>query len=267
MSLGIAIKGPEGIVLASDSRATIVAQESKDKPSFEVHFDNASKLFRFSGEHSFVGAVSYGSALVGDRLLHGWLPEFEADKLAGKKRLLVKDYAELLAAFFKSVRKPDDTIFTMLIGGYDPDPEKAYGRVFQFQVPGEELHEMNPGDNSFGMSWGGQLEVASTLITGYHPAIPTILAQQHGLDDKQVQRFQAACNQITALRIPYQVLPLQDSVDLAILIIETTISAQSLSMTQRGVGGVIEVVTVTRKDGVTDVQRRTLQARGSGVKS
>lgn len=266
MSLGIAIKGPEGIVLASDSRATIVAQ-SNSKLSFEVHFDNACKLFQFSGEHRFVGAVSYGSALVGDRLLHGWLPEFEADKLAGKERLSVKNYAGLLAAFFKNVRKPDDASFTMLVGGYDPDPEKAYGRVFKLQVPGEELQEMNPGDKSFGMSWGGQLEVASTLIHGYHPAILNILAQQHGLNDKQVRQFREACNQITALRIPYQVLPLQDSVDLAILIIETTISAQSLSMSQRGVGGVIEVVTVTRKDGVTDVQRRTLQARSSGVKS
>ena len=167
MSLGIAIKGPEGIVLASDSRATIVAHQ-KNKPSFEVHFDNASKLFRFSAEHRFVGAVSYGNALVGDRLLHGWLPEFEADKLAGKKRLLVKNYAELLAAFFMSVRKPDDASFTMLIGGYDPDPVKAYGRVFQLQVPGEKLQEMNPGDKSFGMSWGGQLEVASTL----NPRVP-----------------------------------------------------------------------------------------------
>ena len=266
MSLGIAIKGPEGIVLASDSRATIVAT-SNGKLPFEVHFDNASKLFQFSGEHRFVGAVSYGSALVGDRLLHGWLPEFEADKLADKERLSVKNYAELLAAFFKSVRKPDDASFTMLVGGYDPDPEKAYGRVFQLRVPGEELQEMNPGDKGFGMSWGGQLAVASTLIHGYHPAILNILAQQHGLNDKQVRQFQEACAQNTALRIPYQVLPLQDSVDFAILIIETTISAQSLSMSQRGVGGVIEVVTVTRKDGVTDVQRRTLHARRSGVKS
>ena len=266
MSLGIAIKGPEGIVLASDSRATIVAQ-SKNKSAFEVHFDNASKLFQFSGKHCYVGAVSYGNALVGDRLLHGWLPEFEAEQLADKERFSVQDYAELLAAFFKKVRKPDDASFTMLVGGYDPDPEKAYGRVFQLNVPGDESQEMHPGDQSFGMSWGGQLEVASTLIHGYHPAILSILAQQHGLDDEQVQKFKVTCGQVTGLRIPYQVLPLQDSVDLAILIIKTTISAQSLSMSLRGVGGVIEVVTVTRTKGVTDVQRRTLQAGGSGVKS
>ena len=264
MSLGIAIKGPEGIVLASDSRATIVVHRD-DKTTYEVHFDNASKLFRFSGNHRYVGAVSYGNALVGGRLLHGWLPEFEAEQLSGEERLSVQTYTELLAAFFKKVRKgDDDSSFTMLVGGYDP--EKAYGRVFQLKVPGDTLQEMNPGDESFGMSWGGQLEVASTLIHGYHPAILKILAQQHDLSDAQLQRFQAACKEITELRIPYHVLPLQDSVDLAILIVETTISVQSLSLSQRGVGGVIEVVTITRMKGVTDVQRRTVQADGGGVK-
>ena len=263
MSLGIAIKGPEGIVLASDSRATITVHP-ENQAAFEVHLDNASKLFQFSGDHRYVGAVSYGGALVGERLLHGWLPEFEAEHLSGKERLSVHGYAKLLAKFFKKVRKADDSSFTMLVGGYDP--EKAYGRVFQLKVPGDTLQEPNPGDQNFGMAWGGQLEVASTLIHGYHPAVLNILAQQHGLSEAQLGEFRAACSEITQLRIPYQVLPLQDSVDLAILIVETTISAQSLSLARRGVGGVIEVVTITRMEGVTDVQRRALQAGGGRVK-
>ena len=88
MSLGIAIKGPEGIVLASDSRATITVHP-ENQAAFEVHLDNASKLFQFSGDHRYVGAVSYGGALVGERLLHGWLPEFEAEHLSARNGLLL----------------------------------------------------------------------------------------------------------------------------------------------------------------------------------
>src|SRR5437667_9414144 len=74
MSLGI-IKAPSGIVLAADSRVTLTAQPVGG-PAFPVHFDNASKLLRFSAPHNFVAAVTYGQALIPglERTAESFLP-------------------------------------------------------------------------------------------------------------------------------------------------------------------------------------------------
>jgi len=63
MSLGIMIKGPEGIVLAADSRITLLNQlPNKANPNqmmvIPSTFDNATKLLRVSG-HNYVGVVTY----------------------------------------------------------------------------------------------------------------------------------------------------------------------------------------------------------------
>ncbi|MDK1082234.1 MAG: hypothetical protein QGD88_12260, partial [Anaerolineae bacterium] len=61
------------------------------------------------------------------------------------------------------------------------------------------------------------------------------------------------------LSIPYQVLPLQDSVDLAKLMIQTTLSGQNLSVGRRGVGGPIDIAVVTKVEGLKYIQKKELK--------
>ena len=86
MSLGIAIKGPEGIVLAADSRVTLFNQIQPPPPApamlIPASFDNATKLLSVrSGEKSYVAAVTYGAGAIGPpqqpRTAHSFLPELD----------------------------------------------------------------------------------------------------------------------------------------------------------------------------------------------
>lgn len=76
MSLGIVIKGPEGLVLASESRITLTADDGKNK--IPVNFDNAKKVLSFSNPNCAVGVVTYGLAAIGLRAAHSFIPEFES---------------------------------------------------------------------------------------------------------------------------------------------------------------------------------------------
>lgn len=78
MSLGIAFKGPEGIVLAADSRVTLNMEvpQGTEKLIIPATFDNATKLLRFQN-HNYVGAVTYGAGAIGTkepRTAHSFLP-------------------------------------------------------------------------------------------------------------------------------------------------------------------------------------------------
>ena len=259
MSLGVAIKGTEGIVLAADSRVTVQAIPPGGQP-IVVTFDNATKLLTFSGDiHNHVGAVTYGAALIGSRTAHSYLPEFEPG--LGTERLTIEEYSRRLSTFFGDRWKeqvPHGFVgpgMTFIVGGYNAD--EPYGRVYLFSVPDKpDPVEQNAGDSNFGMAWGGQLEVATRLIHGFDPALPGLLEEATGWERPRLEEFLAGMRPKIEWRVPYQILPLQDCVDLALFLIRTTITAQALSIGIRGVGGFIDVATITRMGALQPVQRK-----------
>jgi hypothetical protein len=153
VSLGIAFKGAEGVVLAADSRVTLMAllqqagPQPPGSPSFPAAaipatFDNATKLLRIAGQ-KYVGAVTYGVGALGEkapRTAHSFMPEFEAElakKHASETRLGVEAFAEALSDFFlrqwKAQEMPTNTPpgndMVFLVGGYDKDA--PYGRCLR----------------------------------------------------------------------------------------------------------------------------------------
>lgn len=262
MSLGVVIKGTEGMVLATDSRVTLEAKRGKNPP-LPVNFDNATKLLSFSKPHNYVGAVTYGAAVIGLRTAHSFVPEFEQRVLARLERLSVMEYAKKLSAFFEDQWKASMPTpytgpnMTFVVGGYDE--EAAYGKVFLFEIPGQPGPvEQQPGDRNFGMTWGGQLEIATRIIHGFDPALTSIVQQELNLDSKQAEQLYTTLRNRLGFPVPYQVLPLQDCVDLAIFLIRTTMTAQRLAIGVRGVGGPIDVAIVKRTEGLELIQEKVV---------
>ena len=268
MSLGVVIKGPEGVVLAADCRVTLSAGRPGEPP-LRINFDNATKVLSFTKPNDFVGAVTYGQAVIGTRTASSFVPEFElelrneAESREAQARLTVHAFAEKLSAFFVG-RWTAGTAATyqgppmvFIVGGYDEDA--AHGRVFLFTVPNAPTPEPRyAGDDDFGMTWGGQGDVATRLIKGFDDGLASLLAGLLQTDEAVVAAALEGARQHLELKIPYNVLPLQDCIDLSILLIRTTIAAHNLSVCVRGVGGPIEVATITRTEPLTFIQRKQL---------
>ena len=254
MSLVVAVKGTEGIVLAADSRVTLTSQAG-----FPSTFDNATKLLSLGEPHNWVGAVTCGIATIGGRTHHSLIPEFEPT--LGEKRLSVHEYAVRLSAFFQdrwqaSGQSNDIGNAEFYVGGYDEN--KPYGAVYYFATPTYPTPiEHNAG--KFGISWGGQRNIVDRIIHGYDPQLLPALQQFFSLPDEQVEAFRMRLASQIEYRTPYDVLALQDCVDLAAFLIRATITAQSVSTDLRGVGGPIDVATITRTDGFRWVQRKRVQ--------
>lgn len=162
MSLGIVVKGADGVVLASDTRITLTAQ-MQGSPSFNVNFDNATKLLTFGEPHNHVAALTYGAAVIGNRTAHSFVPELELElKHGGRKTIL--EYANKMSDFFlkrwkeaMNSNQPSSGTMTFIVGGYNRDA--AYGAVFLFDIPDNPgPREQNPKD--FGMTMGGQYQMS-----------------------------------------------------------------------------------------------------------
>lgn len=264
MSLAVVIKGPEGLVLAADSRVTL--QGRRGDQVLLVNYDNATKLLSFEAQ-SHIAAVTYGAAVIGARTAHSFVPEFEVRVKKG--RLPVEDFCRELRDFFKdrwdSVMPKDyrGADMTFIVGGFDEDD--PYGKVFLFGIPRKtEIEARNAEENNFGMTWGGQLELVSRMIHGFDPALPGLIEKKLSLNTEQMGQLMESLKQLE-FPIPYQMLPLQDSINLAISMLRSTITFQSLGAGVRGVGGPLEVAVITRIAGVKYIQKKELQGEHGGL--
>lgn len=258
MSLGIVVKGPEGLVLAADSRATLSAMLQTGQ-QLHVNFDNATKLLSFGPPHDFVGAVTYGLAAINLRTAASFLPEFQAALPAD--RLPVHTFAQHLSDFYMqqwaaAVTGPyagPDMVF--VVGGFNDG--EAYGRMYQFSIPNSPAPVEQVAASDFGINWGGQREVVDRLIQGFDAQLPDLVTNALSLQPEQVETVKQSLAQLQ-LPVPLQAMALQDCVDLAIFFVRTTIGAQKLMVGIRGVGGPIDVATITRQDGLKFVQRKQI---------
>lgn len=266
MSLGIVVKGSEGIVLAADSRVTLIA-ERPDNIKLPVNFDNATKLLTFAEPNRWIGAVTYGDAVIGTdmgdlRTAQSFIPEFEVDLPA--ERLSVRDFSQRLSDFYSQqwqAKMPAGLRtagMTFVVGGFDENA--PYGCVHLFNIPNRPVpQERSP--NSFGITFGGQHEHTARLIKGYDPMVVEMVKQIFQPTPEKLAEFNAALAQLN-VGIPYAVLPLQDCIDLAIFLMKTTISAQNLTIGVRGVGGSIDVAVITRREGIQIIQQKKLVGEG-----
>jgi hypothetical protein len=272
MSLGIAFKGPEGIVLAADSRVTLNVQvQVPQGPQvlLPATFDNATKLLKVKGQ-DYVGAITYGAGAIGlqePRTAHSFIPEFESS-LANTQRLSVQDFAQRLSDFFMArwveagmpVPGPPGQDMVFLVGGYDDGA--AYGRIFEIFVPSKPApHETLPA-GQFGATWGGQHQIVSRLINGFDPMAPQVarefLHALHEVPQGQLDPLDVDLRTKLAAKIPWQFLPLQDCVDLSIFLVRATITLQKWTVDIRGVGGAVDVATVTRIKGFEYIQQKAI---------
>lgn len=261
MSLGVVVKGPEGLVLATDTRVTLTAQRTGAPAPLIVNYDSATKILNFGKPHSWIGAVTYGDALIGTRTAHSFVPELELELC--EKRYTVLEYAQHLSGFFMKrwqdgglpSNVPPGRGMSFIVGGYDQ--ELPYGAVFLFNIP--QAPDPEPrNEDEFGMTWGGQLEIVNRIIHGYDPALLPLLCDRLKVAESDMRALEDVIRPRFEYTVPYEVLPLQDCVDLAIFLVRTTINAQNLSVGVRGVGGTIEVATITRMDGLKWIQRKEI---------
>ncbi|MBI3649787.1 MAG: hypothetical protein HY231_01925 [Acidobacteria bacterium] len=269
MSLGIVVKGSEGVVLAADSRVTLTAQMSQPDGTvlhLPVNFDNATKLLTFAKPNNFIGAVTYGEAVIGTsasnlRTAKSFIPEFEVDLPKGK-RLNIEDFSCRLSNFF--LKQWNDIMPTthqspgmvFVVSGFDNDA--AYGSVYEFNIPNTPTPQERQA-NDFGVTMGGQHELSSRMLKGYDEQLLDIARQSLGLDLTQLDRLRQAL-EILQLQIPFPVLPLQDCIDLAVFLIKTTSAAQNLSIGVRGVGGAVDLAIITQREGLKIIQQKELVA-------
>jgi hypothetical protein len=264
MTLAVTVVCQDGVVVAADSRTTLANHRM-----LRVGSDFTHKVFEAGG----VAVVTYGEAFVADRSIASHMAEFAVAEAGNCDH--PGTAAHRLAAFFGDrydaqpdgedgeVPPPGVAALGFLVGGYD---DAGVGEAWEVTLPERAVEPIATTANGGGAAWRGQSDVVTRIVRGSDLELLERLAAVHEATGHldALSPLLEACG----YRIPFDSMNLQDGIDFAVLCIRTTIDVQRLTLgpfatapefSWPGVGGPIEIATVTPRRGFGWVQRTSVQ--------
>lgn len=248
-------------MLAADSRTTQMEGERH-----RITTDAAEKIFGLKGRNGEMryGVATHGDAFIGERTISGLMDEFVATvdgPAEDPEADDVEKLANALASFFQeryekehgASKNPSKWTLGFIVAGYD---SAGIGHLWEITIPEPRVVRTDVNTPDRGALWRGQTGVIGRLIKGVDWA---------ALREHEVT-FDEAVNE-TLEKLEYillQPVTLQDAVDMAALLVRTTVDMQRFgdgNGFRRGLvpacGGRMQMITVTRS-GAKWVSRRQL---------
>ena len=111
-------------------------------------------------------------------------------------------------------------------------------------------------ENSFGVLWDGQYEALNRLVLGLGFDIGSALVR-HGIAPQNAGELQAKLTKDLYATLAVPAMPIQDAIDLARFLVETTIGFVRFAVfLPKSVGGAVEIAAITKHEGFRWVQRK-----------
>jgi len=263
MSIIVSVKINDGIVLASDSATTFYYADGRPGQIYE-HVNKIVNLVKGFP----VGVMTCGAGGIGNASIATLLKDLRqrlvgADETHSDWKLDHANYsinsiAYRVFEFIKEKSNVSASNMTLLIRvcGYTnkcPLPEVWDVILNQGKA---EMPVCRQPEDGIGPMWAGENEALNRLITGLG-AIPADVVQSLGLTSEQVD---GVINKLVPQLCETLILPaapIQDAIDLARFMVETTKSFVRFSVTRvKTVGGPIEIATITKHEGFKWIQRK-----------
>lgn len=266
MTIALAIKVNDGIVLASDS-ATTMSQRTQNGEEYIINiYDNQNKVFNLH-KGLPVGMITWGLGNIGSSSLTTLVKDFRknithiAEHKIDTDRYTVEELANKFYEFIYSERYvPAGHTQGMgfVIGGYSSESSHPEEWLIDIDNHGQcegpiLLREADPSD--FGSNWFGQPEAIARLILGHSGALELIL-QEANINSEKIKEVMQLCAQHLQAQMFVPSMPIQDAIDIAQFLIETTIKYVKYTPGYKTVGGPIEIAVITKHEGFKWVSRK-----------
>lgn len=273
MTIALSLKVNDGVVLATDSASTLVAQQPIGPPAVVQVYNNANKVFNLR-KGLPVGAITWGAGAIGrsstSSLLKDLRRRFAGDDVhhsswrldhqtytieAVATKLKEMIYDELYLPEFSSW--PTKPTLGFVVAGYSAGGDMAEEWRVDISSDGScSGPSVVRAVDQCGITWNGEPEAIGRLILGYSPALPSVLEHQLGVPPAQLQPAMQILSQQLQAQVISDSMPIQDAIDLAYFLVDLTEKFSRFTPGSATVGGPIEVAAITRHEGFKWVHRK-----------
>ncbi len=199
MTIAISLKVNDGVVLATDSAATIFAPPTESKPGGVINvYENAEKLFNLC-KGKPIGTITWGSGSIGLASISTLMKDFrKIQKEKGNYKVInVKTIADELAGFiykenyqptFSSWPEKTKPSIGFIVAGYSG--EESFAEEWKFEIVEGKLigPDSVRAKEETGLIWNGEPEAISRLSLGYSQKMPIVL-KECGIDDPTINKI------------------------------------------------------------------------------
>jgi hypothetical protein len=278
MTIAVSLKVNDGIVLAADSASTLMGAE----PGAVVNvYNNANKIFNLR-KGLPIGLMTYGlggigaasiSTLAKDlrRRFTNPLPE-HVDWELDADNYTIEAVAHRVREFFYEERyepavkaeqrheEDDDDVGLSTLGfvvaGYSTEEPHAEEYRLALTPSGcGEPQLLRPIEES-GISWSGQLEAITRLLSGHGLGLGDVLVEDFGLRAEDVDDAISTIEESLAAPVIEAAMPFQDAIDLAEFLVDLSINWARFMPGSPVVGGPIETAAISKHEGFKWVKRK-----------
>lgn len=260
MSIIVSVKINDGIVMAADSATTFFNENGQAFQSY----NHANKIVNLV-KRLPIGVMSCGAGGIGSASIDTLLKDLRVCLRENGSRQ-VDSGSYTMASITASVRAFFDEraeaasfggFLLLRICGYSsgrPLPE-----VWNIAFQNGKSHdpECIQGEDAMGPRWNGEEEALDRLILGLPSALGEGFLKEGVLTQEQLQISVPKLYQYTVETLIMHAAPIQDAIDLARFMVETTKGFVRFSVSRRKtVGGAVEVASITKHEGFKWVQRK-----------
>jgi hypothetical protein len=265
MTVIVSVKINDGVVMAADSAGSMESGQI---------YAHANKIANLCGGLP-IGAMSTGSGGIGNesvetlfkdlRRRFSGLDPMHADWKLDPHAYTIGQAAQRLRSFLfeeKAQARPDPTNLQVRLCGYSAG--RALAEVWEVNMaagicpPPRQIMD----ESSFGVLWDGQYEALNRLIMGVGVDIGEAL-ERHGVPAERVADLQARLTTDLYATLAVPAMPIQDAIDLARFLVETTIGFIRFAVfLPKSVGGAVQIAAITKQEGFRWVQRNEVYPSG-----
>jgi hypothetical protein len=162
----------------------------------------------------------------------------------------------------KAALCPEPTDLQLRLCGYSAG--QLLAEVWEVSMTGRDcpMPRQIMDETSFGVLWDGQYEALNRLILGLGFDINAALVKQ-GVAPDAAGRLQAELVRDLYATLSVPAMPIQDAIDLARFLVETTIGFVRFAVfLPKFVGGAVDIAAITKHEGFRWVQRKSFYSAG-----
>lgn len=266
MTVGVAVKVFDGLVLATDSATTV----DLGAAGHQV-YNSANKIFHLHRHHP-VAAMTWGLGNVGSasiatlakdlrRRLMGsdsdysdWALDESYTVKGVADRLIEMVFDELYAPEFAG--QPGAPLLGFLVAGYSARESQAEAWLVQMDDPDTRpvAEQAVAGDQSGWLAYA-QPEAAIRLFKGFDPNILGHLAA--ALTPQELQKVeQVLTSGVMERPVVIPAMPFADAINFAKYVVDTTVGYTRYVLGPDTVGGQVEVAGISRHEGFKWISRK-----------
>ncbi len=265
MTIIVSVKINDGVVMAADSAGTMGSGQI---------YAHANKITNLC-EGLPIGAMSTGAGGIGNESVETLLKDLRR-RFAGRdpmhgdwrldpERYTMEQVAERLRAFLfeeKAAPCPEPSSLQLRLCGYSAG--RPLAEVWEVSMTGQACPPPRRimDETGFGVMWDGQYEALNRLILGLGFDVGGALVR-HGMPAEKAEKLQEELVRelYTTLSVP--AMPIQDAIDLARFLVETTIGFVRFAVfLPKSVGGAVQIAAITKHEGFRWVQRSSFYPTG-----